>query len=220
VIDHFAAAAARAETAGFDGIELHGAHGYLLSQFLSRTMNPRTDGWGGDLPGRARLIREVTRAVRARTSSRFVVGVRLSLEDWGQARGLDLDDSLAIAGWLADDGVDFIHASLWDAARNTAKRPDHHPVPLLRTALPADVAVIACGKLWSRADADRVLSSGADLIALGRAAILNPDWPRLAMTPGWEPVRPPVTRAQLIERAVSPLFATYLTKWRGFVAEG
>jgi len=96
-IDAFAAAAARAETAGFDGVELHGAHGYLLSQFLSRTMNPRTDGWGGDLTGRARLLRECLRAVRARVSARFAVGVRLSFEDFGQARGLDLDDSLWIS---------------------------------------------------------------------------------------------------------------------------
>src|SRR6185295_18253617 len=62
LIDQFAAAAARCERAGFDGIEIHGAHGYILSQFLSATMNPRTDGWGGDLVGRARLVREVTRA--------------------------------------------------------------------------------------------------------------------------------------------------------------
>jgi len=219
VIEQFTAAAARAQAAGFDGVELHGAHGYLLCQFLSRTMNPRTDGWGGDLAGRTRLIRAVTRAVRARTGPRFVLGVRLSLEDFGQARGLDLDDSLALAGMLADDGVDFVHASLWDVARNTTKRPDQHPVPLLRAALPAGIAVIACGKVWAPADAEATLARGADLIALGRAAILNPDWPVRAATPGWEPLRPPVTRTQLIERAVSPLFAGYLTRWKGFVAE-
>jgi len=218
VIERFAEAAERAERAGFDGVELHGAHGYLLSQFLSATMNPRTDGWGGDAAGRARLIRETLRAVRARTSRGFTVGVRLSLEDYGNARGLDLDESIAVARALADDGADFIHASLWDAAKLSQKRPDQHQVTLLRAALPREVPIIAAGNVWTLADARALVERGADVIALGRAAILNPDWPRRARTPGFEPVRPPVTRAQLADRAVSPVFATYLTRWKNFVA--
>ena len=214
-IDAFAAAAARAEAAGFDGVELHGAHGYLLSQFLSRTMNPRSDGWGGDLAGRARLVRECLRAVRARVASKFAVGVRLSFEDFGQARGMDLDDNLQVAGWLAEDGADFIHASMWDVSRTTAKRPDQHLLPLVREVLPREVALIAAGKIWTRTDGEAVLARGADMIALGRAAILNPDWPRHPD----EPVRPPMTRADLAARAVSPTFARYLTMWKNFVAD-
>ncbi|MCX5748080.1 MAG: NADH:flavin oxidoreductase [Proteobacteria bacterium] len=218
VIAQFVAAAQRAEAAGFDGVELHGAHGYLLSQFMSRTMNPRTDGWGGDLVGRARLVRTVTQQIRAACKPTFAVGVRLSLEDFGQARGMDLDDNLQIATWLADDGADFIHASLWDVGRKTAKRPEAHAIPLLRAALPRAVAIIAAGKIWSRADAEGVLALGADLVALGRAGILNPDWPRQVAS-GTEPMRPPITKAQLAERAVSPVFADYLTKWKGLVAD-
>jgi 2,4-dienoyl-CoA reductase-like NADH-dependent reductase (Old Yellow Enzyme family) len=217
VIGQFANAAARAEAAGFDGVELHGAHGYLLSQFLSRTMNPRTDGWGGDLTGRARLVRKIVRACRRRCGSGFAIGVRLSLEDFGNARGLDLDESLEVARWLADDGADFIHASLWDVGRNSAKYPDRHPLSMLREALPREVAVIACGKIWTRSDGEAVLAKGADVIALGRAGILNPDWPRAA-----EPAdvkRPPVTMDELIARAVSPLFAGYLKHWKGFVTD-
>lgn len=217
-IEQFAAAARRCQLAGFDGIELHGAHGYLLSQFLSATMNPRTDGWGGDHAGRARLIREVARAVRERVGRRFVVGVRLSLEDWGSARGLDLDENLQLARWLADDGVDFVHASLWDSAPMTKKYPDRHAVPLLRAALPRDVAVIACGGLWTAEDAVALRERGADIIALGRAAICNPSWPIEARSPGWEPRRPPLTRAELLERSVSPVFIGYLTRWKNFVA--
>jgi len=217
-IERFAAAAQRCQRAGFDGIELHGAHGYLLSQFLSATMNPRSDGWGGDLVGRARLIREVTRAVRARCGRQFTVGVRLSLEDWGSARGLDLDESLQVAAWLAEDGVDFVHASLWNSAAMTKKRPDQHAVPQLRAALPRDVAVIACGGLWTAADAIALRERGADMVALGRAAICNPDWPIDARTPGWEPKRPPITRAELLERSVSPVFIGYLSRWKNFVA--
>jgi len=214
VIGEFADAAARAEAAGFDGVELHGAHGYLISQFLSRTMNPRTDGWGGDLPGRARLAREILRACRRRCAPRFAVGVRLSFEDFGNARGMDLDDNLQVARWLAEDGADFIHASMWDVTRHTAKYPDRHLLPLLREALPREVAVIACGKVWTHADAEAVLAKGADVVAVARAAILNPDWPR---DPNVK--QPPITAAELRERAVSPTMIEYLRRWKGFVAD-
>ena len=169
--------------------------------------------------GRARLIREVMRAVRARVDRGFAVGVRLSLEDWGQARGLDLDESLAIARGLAADGADWIHVSLWNFAPNTKKRPDVHPIAAVREAVPRDVAIIAAGSIWTAAEARSVLERGADIVSLGRAAILNPDWPKLAAQPGWEPLRPPMTRAALLERAVSPQFAQYLTRWKNFVAE-
>lgn len=218
VIEHFAAAAARAQAAGFDGVELHGAHGYLLSQFLSRTMNTRDDAWGGDAARRARLVREVMRAVRARCGAGFIVGVRLSLEDFGQARGLDLDESLQVARWLVDDGADFIHASLWDVSRMTTKRPDTHALPLLREALPRDVAIFTAGKIWTRADAEAALRLGADVVALGRSAIANPTWPRL-VADGGDVKRPPLTRAELAARAVSPVFQDYLTRWKDFVAD-
>ncbi|HUS33569.1 MAG TPA: NADH:flavin oxidoreductase [Kofleriaceae bacterium] len=213
----FVEAAARAKTAGFDGVELHGAHGYVLSQFLSRTMNTRTDAWGGELAHRARFVREVARGVRARCGASFIVGVRLSPEDFGQAKGLDLDESLEVARWLADDGVDFIHASLWDVAKNAVKRPDAHPLALFRAALPTDVVIVTAGKVWTRSDAEHALAHGAGVVALGRSAILNPDWPT-TVARGADPTRPPITRAELAARAVSPPFQQYLTNWKDFVA--
>ena len=218
VIGDFAAAAGRAKAAGFSGVELHGAHGYLLTQFISAVTNTRTDAWGGDLAGRARLVREVTRAVRARVGGGFTVGVRLSLEHGGSAKGLDLDESVQIARWLADDGADFIHASLWRAENHTRKYPDQHPIPILRAALPADVALVACGNLWTAADARAALDRGADIVALARGAIFNPDWPKHVGQPGWEPRRPPATPAQLAELAVSPAFVQYLRAFKGLVA--
>ena len=219
VIRHFAAAAARAQAAGFDGVELHGAHGYLLTQFLSTVNNTRTDDWGGSLEHRARLIREVMRAVRARVGPRFAVGVRLSLEHGGHAKGLDLDDSLQVARWLADDGADFIHASLWRADAMTRKRPDQHPIPLLRAALPKDVALIACGSIWTAAEATAALDRGADMVALARAAIVNPDWPKEILADRWEPRRPPLTPAELLAVSVSPPFAVYLRHFKNLVAD-
>lgn len=219
VIKQFAEAAHRAEVAGFDGVELHGAHGYLFTQFLSTTQNQRTDKWGGSLENRARLIREAAQAVRAATNPSFTVGVRLSPEDFGQAKGLDLDESIQVAKWLAEDGMDFIHLSLWRSALNTRKYPDNHAVPLFRSALPADVTILVAGAVYTPNEASVLLTLGADGIALARSAILNPDWPRHVTDENWEPQRPPVTVAQLRTFGLGPAFAEYMKSWRGFVAD-
>lgn len=218
-IEAFVAAAVRAREAGFHGVELHAAHGYLLSQFLSRTMNVRDDAWGGDLEGRARLLRTITQRVRAAVPAPFVLGVRISPEDFGFARGLDLDESLALAGLLADDGIDFLHLSLWEAGRNTAKRPDEHAVPLFRRALPEDVRIVVAGNLWTRADAAAQLERGADLVAIGRAGILNPDWPRRVADPGFAPERGPLTPAELRSLAIGERFVEYLRRFKGMVRD-
>jgi 2,4-dienoyl-CoA reductase-like NADH-dependent reductase (Old Yellow Enzyme family) len=218
VIDQFADAAVRSRDAGFDGVEIHGAHGYLFTQFLSATQNLRTDAWGGPLEHRARLLRETMRAIRSRLGPRFTVGVRLSPEDFGNARGLDLDESVQTARWLADDGADFIHLSLWHALDNTAKRPEAHAIPLFRAALPADVRILAAGAIWTRAEAEQVLAKGADAAVLGRSAIINADWPLRAVDPAWEPRRPPVTIDELRANGLSPVFAEYLRRFKNFVA--
>lgn len=218
-IEHFAVAAARAHRAGFDGAELHGAHGYLLSQFLSATMNVRDDRWGGpSLENRARLLREVTRVVRAAVPARFVLGVRLSPEDFGNARGLDLDESVQVARWLVEDGIDFLHLSLWDYTKNTAKRPAEHPATVFRAAIAPEVPIVAAGKVWTRADADALLDKGADAVAVARSAIANPDWAARVRDAAWEPRRPPLTLKELEERGLSPVFARYMDRWKGFVA--
>ncbi len=218
VIAAFARAAARSHAAGFAGVELHGAHGYLLCQFLSARMNQRADRWGGSLEGRARLVREATRAVRAAVPAGFAVGVRLSPEDRGNAVGLDLDESTQVARWLADDGADFVHLSLWDAAANTRKRPDEHPIPLFRATLPRDVAIVAAGGVWTREQADAVLARGADAVALGLAGIANPEWPARATDPAWVPRRPPLTIAELRGLGLNATFAEGMRNWKGFVA--
>ncbi|PKN58067.1 MAG: oxidoreductase [Deltaproteobacteria bacterium HGW-Deltaproteobacteria-14] len=218
VIAAFAAAARRVHAAGFDGVELHGAHGYLLTQFLSRH-NDRSDGWGGDLAGRARLVREVMRAVRGAVPAGFLVGIRLSPEDWGNASGVDLDESVQVARWLCEDGADFIHLSLWRALLPSTKRPDAHPCAIFRAALPSDVPIFAAGGIWTRAEADALLAHGADAIAVARVAIGHPDWAAQLAAGVLEPSKPPFTEAQLLAAAVSPKFIGYLRRWRGLIAE-
>jgi 2,4-dienoyl-CoA reductase-like NADH-dependent reductase (Old Yellow Enzyme family) len=218
VIDDFTEAALRSHRAGFDGVEIHGAHGYLLTQFLSTVENRRSDRWGGSLENRARLIREITQAVRARVPAPFVVGVRLSPEDFGQARGLDLDESLKLGGWLADDGVDFLHLSLWTASRNTTKRSDSHAVREFRAVVPESVKLFVAGKVWTRADAESLLALGADVVALGRSGIVNPSWPELMREAHAQPRRPPLSPEELRELAVGERFIKYLRNWKDFVA--
>lgn len=215
-IEAFAAAARRCATAGFDSVELHGAHGYLLSQFLSTVYNQRTDAWGGSLENRARLIRETVRAVR-RAAPSLVLAVRLSPEDFGQAKGLDLDETLEVARMLADDGMDILHLSLWRSALNTQKRPDAHAVPLFRAAVPSHVRIVVAGAIWTREEAETQLALGADAVALGRAAIANHDWPERIRN-GAAINRAPVPPETLRGEGLSDGFVNYMRKWKTFVA--
>jgi 2,4-dienoyl-CoA reductase-like NADH-dependent reductase (Old Yellow Enzyme family) len=218
VIADFIAAALRIEQTGGKGVELHGAHGYLLCQFLSATMNRRTDGWGGSLEGRARLLRAAMQGIRAVVQPGFIVGVRLSPENFGNLTGLDLDESLQVARWLADDGADFLHLSLWNAANMTIKRPAEHPVPLFVQTLPSDLPVISAGGIWTREEAESQLALGASAVALGRSAILNADWPSRVVEQGGEPRRTPTTAAFLRASGLGEAFVNYLAPRPGFMA--
>lgn len=218
-IERFASAARRCAEAGFDAVELHGAHGYLLCQFLSTVYNRRDDRWGGSLENRARLLREVTRAVRAAAPS-LVLAVRLSPEDYGSAIGLDLDESVQVARWLAEDGMDVLHLSLWRSAETTKKRPGVHPTPIFREALGSRVKIVVAGQIWTREEGEAQLELGADAIALGRAAIANPEWPRIVHGEhDTEPRRPPLTEDELRARGLNDTFVRYMRNWKGFVAD-
>ncbi len=219
VIAAFAAGAARLESAGVDGVELHGAHGYLLSQFQSAVLNRRTDEWGGSLECRARLIRSCMQAVRAAVSDEFIIGVRLSPESSPGLPGIDLDETLQIARWMCDDGADFIHISLWNAEKMTTKRPQEHAARLFRDALPREVPLITAGNIWTEEDALAQLDHGADAVALGRAAITTPDWPLRVVEQGGDPKRPPIKGAELSALALGPVFIDYMRRWEGFVAD-
>jgi len=215
-IEAFARAAERCAKAGFDAIELHGAHGYLLSQFLSTVYNRREDRWGGSLENRAQLIRLVLRAVRDRAPS-LVRCVRLSPEDFGQTKGIDVDEAIQTAKWLAQDGMEVLHLSLWRASKNTNKHPSEHATRLFRDAVGDRVRIVTAGRILTKADADAQLALGADAVALGRAAIANHDWPKRVLEDR-ALAQEPVTEAHLVEEGLSPTFAGYMRQWKGFVA--
>lgn len=217
-IDAFAAAARRAAQAGFDGVEIHGAHGYLLTQFLGTVTNTRTDEWGGSLENRARLIRRVAGACAEATPDDFIVGVRVSPEVADQ--GVDLDDSLTVARWLVDDGVDFLHVSNWDSFKRPEKYPDvDRPLTRwFRDAVGERAVIIATGAVWTADQAEAVIDHGADIVGLGRAAIFNPRWPIDAAASSWEPVRPPQSPEVLASAGIGPAFVEYLRRFKTLVA--
>lgn len=218
-IQAFAEAARRCAQAGFAGVEIHGAHGYLITQFLGTVTNTREDQWGGSLERRARFVREVLAAVKAAVPESFLVGVRLSPEVPDQ--GVVLEDSLQTARWLMEDGVDFLHVSNWDSFRPPAGHPASSRMltTWFREAVGPNVPVIATGGVWTPAQADEVLAQGADMVGLGRAAIGHARWPLDAATPGWEPNRPPYAAEHLRENALGDAFIEYMKRWPDFVQE-
>jgi 2,4-dienoyl-CoA reductase-like NADH-dependent reductase (Old Yellow Enzyme family) len=218
-VDAFGAAAARCAAAGFDGVELHAAHGYLLCQFLGTVTNTRDDAWGGSPERRMRLLREVFAAARASTPDDFLIGVRLSPEV--PAQGLAVEASLAVARQLVADGVDFVHASLWDsfAQPETLPELDVPHTTLWRRTLGAEVPLIVTGGLWTPAQAATILDQGADLVGLARAGIAHADWPRRAQDPDWDPERPPYAAQRLRDAALGPRFVDYMRLWPDFVLD-
>lgn len=215
--DDFVAAAVRAERAGFDGVEVHGAHGYVLTQFLSAETNRRTDAYGGPLENRARLLLEVLDGVRAACRPDFQLGVRLSVERFG-LRTLEIRD--LVTELYARGGLDYLDLSLWDVTKHPVDE-DAGDRPLLElfAELPrGEVRLGVAGKVRTPADATDVLERGADFAFVGRAAIANGDWADRARDAAWRPVPLPVGPGHLAGQDVSPVFVDYLrTNFRGIV---
>ncbi len=179
VVTAFTSAAQRALAAGFDTVEVHAAHGYLLHQFLSPLSNDRTDGYGGDLAGRARLLLEVVSAVRAVWPDDRALLVRMSATDWVEG-GHSLDDSVVVAGWLRELGTDLIDVSSGGVSPEQDITPaPGYQVPLsARIRREAAIPTAAVGMITDPAHAESILAGGeADVIALARVLLRDPQWP-------------------------------------------
>lgn len=180
-INAFAQSAGRAiAVAGFDAIEIHGADGYLLDQFLTDYTNDRTDRWGGTTANRVRLIVETFRAVRAKVGAKVPVGVRLSqgkVNDYHHKWAGAERDAEIIFGSLAEAGADFIHVTEFEAWQPafTAEGPS-----LMRLAkrYAPKAAILANGSLHNIERAVAALEGGADIITIARGALANPDLPK------------------------------------------
>jgi 2,4-dienoyl-CoA reductase-like NADH-dependent reductase (Old Yellow Enzyme family) len=185
-VARYAVTAHRAEQAGFDGVEVHAAHGYLLSQFLSPLVNKRADDWGGSLENRARMLLDVVRAVRAAVSPSFAVAVKLNSADF-QRGGFDADDARQVIEMLAPLGVDLVELSggSYESPAMSGRPADAHTQA--REAYFLDLAkdlvktsplpLMLTGGITRRATAEKVLDSGVAIIGMGTALAVTPDLP-------------------------------------------
>ena len=183
LIKSFAVAAKRAKQAGFDAVEVHGGHSYLVSEFLSPLYNKRTDAWGGDLNGRAKFLLQIVRAIKKECGNDYPVMVRISAEEYEEG-GIKLEDSQKLASLMESVGVDAINVSY-----GTHWSPE--PLAIAPACFPqgtmlhlaqgiknsVGVPVIGGGRINSFEVAEKALEEGkADLIFLGRALLADPHW--------------------------------------------
>lgn len=180
----FGEATRRAIAAGFDGVELHGAHGFLLQNFLSPLYNQRTDQWGGSPENRMRfplaVVREVRRVVAAHAERPFLVGYRLSPEEPG-AGALRLGDACALIDRLIAGGIDYLHVSLYKLLENKPQdyAGERTTIEQIVECVGHRVPLIAAGEIRTPEEARKALALGLPLVAVGRGLAMTPDWVEL-----------------------------------------
>ena len=196
LVEDYGQAARRAKAAGFDGIEIHCAHGYLLAGFLSPYQNKRTDEYGGDVSGRTRIVREILARCREAAGDDLLIGVRINGSDYVND-GNTPEEVISIARLLAQNGAEYVHVSAGMAASAQytflpSAIPRGFNVPLaerIREAVPTPV--IACGAITDAEFAEGILRRGkVDLVAIGRPLMADPDLPIKARTGRLEETRP------------------------------
>ena len=216
--DDFIAAAVRAKKSGYDGVEIHGAHGYIVAQFLSQSINQRDDEYGGGLENRARLLFEIVEGVRASCGVDFLLGVRLSPERFG----MELSEIKIISQQLIDGGnIDFLDLSLWDCFKYPEEE-EHKQKTLLEHFNDLDykqVILTVAGKIHAAKDVEKVLNSKVDFVTIGRSGILHHDFPVKVMNDSnFETMALPVSKDYLKSEGLSDKFINYMSNWKGFVA--
>ncbi len=197
-IEWFADAAERVVTAGFDAIELHAGHGYLIDWFLSPAKNQRTDGWGRDVEGRSRFLCEIIRAVRARVGPEVPVWMRFNAEEPHTDGGTRLEDAIEVLAYAERAGIDAVHVSAYGnpmaGVGITDSHTPHTPGNLVRLAAAikavTTLPVITFGRLEPEA-AEAVLAAGsADFISMGRKLLADPDLPNKLAAGRPDDIRP------------------------------
>jgi 2,4-dienoyl-CoA reductase-like NADH-dependent reductase (Old Yellow Enzyme family) len=185
-IDRFVTTAQMAERAGFDGVEVHAAHGYLLSQFLSPLVNQRTDRWGGTLENRARFLLDVVRGIRATVAPSFALAVKLNSADF-QCGGFDAEDAGKVIAMLAPLGVDLVELSggSYESPAMSGRPADGRTVAreayflelASELAASSPVPLMLTGGITRLQTAEEVLASGVAVVGMGTAIALTPDLP-------------------------------------------
>ena len=217
--DDFINAAVRAKKSGYDGAELHGAHGYILCQFLSSTINKREDEYGGSLENRSKIIFEIIDGIRSECGKDFLLGIRLSAERFG----IKLSESKALCQKLIDDEkIDFLDISLWDSFKDPVEE-EHKDKTLLQHFTELNrkkVLLTVAGNIRTGEDVDKIISSDVDFVTIGRAAILHHDFPNKVLeNQEFIPIDTPSPKEHLRKEGLSEKFIEYLKVFKGFVEE-
>jgi 2,4-dienoyl-CoA reductase-like NADH-dependent reductase (Old Yellow Enzyme family) len=215
--DDFVTAAKRAQQCGYDGVEVHGAHGYIISQFLSAAINHRYDAYGGSLENRSRLLFEIVDGIRQQCGKEFLLGVRLSPERFGMNPQEVKEICLQLVN---DDRIDFLDISLWDY-KKLPEDEHYQDKSLLNHFTELDlkeVKLTVAGKIRNAEDVQNVLNEGVDFVTIGRSAILHHNFPELVSGDDeFIPTKPPVSRDYLRNEGLGEAFIDYMTRWKGFV---
>ncbi|GAA0395328.1 NADH:flavin oxidoreductase/NADH oxidase [Cocleimonas flava] len=182
----FAESAKRALTAGYQLLEIHGAHGYLLHSFFTPLVNTRDDAYGGDIKGRAKMMLETVDAVRAVWPENLPLAVRLSAADWIEG-GLTVEDNIQMAKWLKDRGVDIVDCSgggaTPEARASMGERTANQPALAGKIREQANIMTMAVGAITDAKQAEALIASGqADIALMARQSLLDPYWPIHAAT--------------------------------------
>lgn len=200
VIQRFADTASKAQKAGFNGVQIHAAHGYLLSQFLSPLVNKREDEWGGSLENRARLLVAVVKAVKAKTNPEFSISVKLNSADF-QRGGFDIDDAKQVIDWLTPLNIDFVELSggSYEAPAMQGRSADNRTLAREayflefadKIAKDAQIPIMTTGGIKRLDVANTVVSQGVSLVGMASAMAYTPDlphvWQQSADTLGFVP---------------------------------
>ncbi|AEX23988.1 NADH-dependent flavin oxidoreductase [Vibrio sp. EJY3] len=188
VIRDFGEATRRAIEAGFDGIELHGAHGFLIQNFLSPLFNQRTDKWGGTLENRMRfpleVVREVRRVISEYADRPFLLGYRISPEEPGEG-ALHIDDALALADQLANEGhIDYLHTSLYNILSGTSQEDTTGKTTAERfvEVIAGRIPLMAAGEIRTPDEAREAVKMDLPMVVVGRSLVMNPNWVEMAQT--------------------------------------
>ncbi|MCK4697835.1 MAG: FAD-dependent oxidoreductase, partial [Dehalococcoidia bacterium] len=196
IVEKFGEAARRVKEAGIDGVEIHAAHGYLLSEFLSRSCNKRTDEYGGDLKNRARIVLEVVKAVRDRVGADYPVWIRMDGREFGLEDGITTEEGTELARMFEEAGVDAINVSGYGGIRGgfydaPIVYPPGNLVSLAKGIKKVvNIPVIAVGRISAELGEEVLRQGKADFIAMARAILADPEFPHKVASGKMEDIRP------------------------------